>query len=37
VSMVWHTSLECHAKVTMLNETRVWERRLIRVRRLEQA
>jgi hypothetical protein len=37
VSMVWHTSLECHAKVTMLDETRVWERRRVRVRRLEQA
>ncbi len=33
VSMVWHTSLECHARVTMLNVTRVWERRRLQAGR----
>lgn len=26
VSMVWHTSLECHSRVTLLRETLIWER-----------
>lgn len=26
VSMVWHTSLECHARVNLLRSTWVWER-----------
>ena len=29
VSMVWHTSLECHAKVNLLRQTWVWERERI--------
>ncbi|WP_404935528.1 DUF2169 domain-containing protein [Paraburkholderia sp. DHOC27] len=27
VTLVWHTSLECHRQVNQLLETRVWERR----------
>jgi hypothetical protein len=30
VSMVWHTSLECHTRVTLLRVTRVWERTWLR-------
>jgi hypothetical protein len=30
VSMVWHTSLECHPRVTLLRATRVWERTRLR-------
>ncbi len=31
VSLVWHTRLECHSRVTLLRETRIWERRRVRV------
>lgn len=30
VSMVWHTSLECHSRVNLLLATRVWERARVR-------
>lgn len=33
VSMVWHTSLECHPRVTLLRTTRVWERTRLRAAR----
>jgi hypothetical protein len=32
VSLVWHTHLECHSRVTLLRETRIWERRLVTAR-----
>lgn len=31
VSMVWHTNLECHSRVNLLLETRVWERTRVRI------
>ena len=31
VSLVWHSHLECHSKVNLLYETRIWERARIRV------
>ena len=30
VSLVWHTHLECHSRVTMLTQTRIWERQRVR-------
>ena len=30
VSMVWHTSLECHARVNLLRQTWVWERKRLK-------
>lgn len=30
VSLVWHTHLECHSRVTLLRETRIWERHRVR-------
>ncbi|WP_192182796.1 DUF2169 family type VI secretion system accessory protein [Mesorhizobium amorphae] len=30
VSLVWHSHLECHSRVTQLRETRIWERQRIR-------
>ena len=35
VSMVWHTHLECHHRVYLLRETRIWERRRLRAQRQE--
>ena len=29
VSLVWHTHLECHSRVTLLRTTRIWERRRV--------
>ena len=33
VSMVWHTNLECHHRVYLLRETRIWERKRLRAQR----
>ena len=30
VSLVWHTHLECHSRVTLLRTTRIWERERVR-------
>lgn len=35
VSMVWHTHLECHYRVYLLRETRIWERKRLRAQRQE--